>query len=374
MILLAVVTVLLALAGEEKADDSLKPLCMAFTGDLMAHCTQSSGAREATGGKGYDFAASFDRVRTILTGADAAMGNLETPLDGRVDGYCFPRFSAPVEYADALQGAGLDVLLVANNHALDRGEEGLARTLRAVYERGMAPVGVSPDAAELSLEVSGRKVAVLGYTRFVNLRCRGTPCPLLLNDQDTADAAVARVRELRTRHDVVIVLLHWMSEDRLLPTSKERRLAAALVAAGAQAVIGTHSHVLGPGRCLAGSSIDGALEEVPCGAGGPFDGYVRYSLGNFVHAMKRFPTRLGGIDTVCFAPGPDGTFRVTSARLTPTLSVRNGGRPRSFQAVPLLELEAACQGDAAARKKAGADCDEVQKYRKFLNAHPSLAP
>jgi len=397
--LLALLGGLLVWVGPQPAEMPAGPVCIAFVGDLMAHCTQSSGAQEAAGGTGYDFTAAFDRVRGLLSEADLAVGNLETPLDGRQEGYCFPRFSAPTQYADALLGAGFDVLLLANNHALDRGEDGLRRTIEAVRARRMLAVGAAPEAAQASIEVAGRKVAVLGFTRFVNLRCRGTTCPLLLHDRESLDAAAARVRELSSTHDIVVVLLHWMSEDRLRPSREEREQAAALVAAGAQAVVGSHSHVLGPARCLSADS-EGDDEPAPtaggmlpaqappaasttgtplfveaaCDPAAPSDAYVRYSLGNFVHAMRRFPTKLGGIDTVCFAPGKDGRHRVVSARFTPTMTARNGSRPRSFQAVPLAELEQACQGDAAARRKAGVDCDEVHQYRKFLDKQPGMVP
>ncbi len=389
MTVLVLLAALLGFPGAAESTPGEDRICIAFAGDLMAHCTQSTGASEAAGDKGFDFSASFDKVTELLAGADLAVGNLETPLDGRRDGYCFPLFSAPVEYADALKAAGFDVLLVANNHALDRREEGLSRTMDAVTQRGMHPVGATPDAADISVELKGHRVGLLGFTTFVNLRCRSKPCPTLVSDASAQNAVVARVEELRKTNDVVIVLLHWMSEDRVMPTREEKVLAARLSAAGAQAVIGTHSHVLGPAECLApeggdaspaqatpasGSEAAARWQAVPChGASAP-EKYVRYSLGNFVHAMKRFPTKLGGIDTVCFAPGADGAYRVESVRFTPTMTARNGGKPRSFQAVPLAELETACSGDARTRRAAGVDCDEVRDYRKFLDKRPTLTP
>jgi poly-gamma-glutamate synthesis protein (capsule biosynthesis protein) len=345
-------------------DREAETFCIAFAGDLMVHCTQATGASQAAQGKGYDFTVSFDRVRSILSTADLAVGNLETPLDGRLDGYCFPLFSAPVEYADALAAAGFDVLQVANNHALDRREEGLARTLEAVKSRGMRAVGAMPDDAELSLDLAGRRVAILAFTTFVNLRCRTAPCPALLHDRASWDKAATRVRELSGSHDVVVVLLHWMSEDRIRPTGAEKEQAQALVTAGAHAVVGTHSHVLGPAALVA--------REVATPAA--TNRYVRYSLGNFVHAMKRFPTRLGGIDKVCFGKSKAGGYGVTAVEFIPTMTARNGSKQRSFQAVPLVELEQACAGDPQTRRKAGVDCDEVRDYRKFLDKTPAFRP
>jgi poly-gamma-glutamate synthesis protein (capsule biosynthesis protein) len=354
---------------------------MAFVGDLMHHCTQSTGAKAAAGGNGYDFTRSFDGMRDVLQGADLTVGNLETPTDGRLEDHCFPRFSAPVEYLDAVAGAGFDVLAVANNHANDRGPDGLARTVKAVTERGMVATGYAPGGEVASLERNGVRFAFVAATAFINLRCSGSPCPVMVDGQKGAEDLVERVRGASRDHEVVVVLLHWMNEGRRSANESEKKLAVDLVNAGAAVVLGGHSHVLAPA-----SFVGVTAPETANPRGGPAPhadatrtAYIRYSLGNFVHAMKRFPTKLGGVDVVCLEPGAQG-WSVASVDFTATWVRRDagpGGR-KAFQAVRLDQALAQCDKRKPENTTAGlegmsdAECSEVRELGIYLEQHPSI--
>jgi len=254
----------------------------------------------------------------------------------------------------------------------------------------------------VSLEVRGTKVAIVAATGFVNLRCRGSLCPIMFDGAAGEDALVATVATAATEHDIVVVMLHWMNEDRIKPNKAERAFAKRLADAGATVIVGGHSHVLGPAEMLARESESRAKDHPAGGTttatesriagtdaatgGNPTAGdgataggdpaarsnaYVRYSLGNFVHAMKRFPTKLGGIDTVCLVR-KEGLWSVESATLTPTWARRNAGAawPKAFQALPLQKAMDAC--GKAPPELVGAECDEVREYHRFLGAHPEF--
>ncbi|MEH7087343.1 CapA family protein, partial [Neobacillus drentensis] len=96
----------------------------------------------------YNFNPFFEQVKPLLTQGDFVWANLETPIAGadlRYSGY--PMFNAPPELAAALKYAGFNIVSTANNHALDRKELGVKRTLTRVKEQGMITKGTAASAA-----------------------------------------------------------------------------------------------------------------------------------------------------------------------------------------------------------------------------------
>src|SRR4029078_10834165 len=80
---------------------------------------------------------------------------------------------------------------------------------------------------------------------------------------------VDEVEAAAARDQLVVVYVHWGREYQSCPTQSQRLLARDLAAAGADVVVGSHSHVLG-------------------GAGWSGEAVVSYGLGNFVwyHARQ----------------------------------------------------------------------------------------
>ena len=346
----AVLLLLSFAAVEQPADE----VCLAFTGDLMHHCAQVPAARRASVDRGYDYRGSFEFVTEILSGADLALGNLETPADGVHEDHCFPKFSARPEYLDALAAAGFDVLSVANNHALDRGSDGLARTVARIAERGLAPVG-STETRLASLTVKGVRVAVVAATEITNIPCEGVPCPILLGD----GAALAdAVRSAAATHDLVVVFLHWMREYQDHPDKPHRALARALADAGALAIVGAHPHVLADAEAL---DLPGQRA------------FVRYSLGNFLAAGKSFTTRVGGIDKVCFRRTP-AAWTLARHEFIPTAIRKDAGRDRPdvYQPIPLAPALAQCTtGEGPFPRLRKWECADLRWLRDHLDRHPA---
>ena len=120
-----------------------KQLTLLFAGDIMGHDTQIEAARMMGGGE-YDYSSCFRYVEPYIASADIAIGNLEVTLAGPpYKGY--PQFSSPDALADALKNAGFDILVQANNHAVDRGKAGLERTLKVLDSIGLVRSGVFKD-------------------------------------------------------------------------------------------------------------------------------------------------------------------------------------------------------------------------------------
>jgi poly-gamma-glutamate capsule biosynthesis protein CapA/YwtB (metallophosphatase superfamily) len=191
-------------------------------------------------------------VTTLLAAADLRVLNLECCISERGEPWPDPHkpffFRAPPIAVETLTSMGVDIVTLANNHALDFGHTALLDTLGHLRAAGIAVVGAGPDldAARrpVVLEVDDLRVGVIGVTdhpaeyaagpdrpgvAHADLR-RGTPGWLLdlVAEQDT---------------DVVLVTPHWGPNMTTEPPGYVQRAADELLAAGASLIAGHSAHV-----------------------------------------------------------------------------------------------------------------------------------
>ena len=189
-------------------------------------------------------------VRTLIRRADIAVVNLEGPAPDdpvhRLFGLVFtmdPRLLAGV------QRAGIDAVSLANNHIHNGGRSGVLQTIRNLDRVGIGHFGAGRDLAAARrpawFTVAGTRLAILGYNgigRAANASsARAGAAPLSISIM-RADIRAAR----RAGADVVAVLPHWGAEytDRI--TVQQRTFGREALAAGADLVLGNHSHWAGP--------------------------------------------------------------------------------------------------------------------------------
>jgi len=211
---------------------------------------------------------------------DLTIANLETSVGtgGRPEPGKRFTFSAGPEAFSALAAAGVDVVTMANNHALDYGRARLPSTFRAIRRASAADqplevVGIGRDVdaafAPVVQDVRGTLVATVGAS-VADLDPTADPTGHWAATGDRAGIADAvdparlleEVRRTRGTADVVVVYLHWGVQGQRCPSPDQRSLAAALVDAGADVVVGSHAHQL---------QGDGRLDNA----------YVAYGLGNY---------------------------------------------------------------------------------------------
>ena len=139
-------------------------------GDIM---TEPQLLAQAKTENGYDYKPVFADLEDMFSAADYVIVNLETPLAGEEAGYTdrIVSFNAPDELAIALKNAGVDMAVTANNHANDRGTEGLKRTLRVLDELGLAHTGTYAEKSDPRIAyftVGDTKVAMISGAVSVN--------------------------------------------------------------------------------------------------------------------------------------------------------------------------------------------------------------
>lgn len=239
--------------AEETPTDKITVM---LTGDLMC---QRSQQLKAFDGTSYDFKPTFRYVKKIFDEADIVIGNLETlvseslPLSkdmNLLQGK--PYLNAPNEWLDALEYAGFDGLIMANNHACDGGKTGIIETLEELDRRGIPHTGLYRSKQEkryFTLERNGIKIGILSYAAYYNLKDKF----LTGEEQDTMlsrpiqNKMNADVQALRKEGaEYIIAYSHSGTEYSHVPAARQERYGAMLVQAGVDYIVGSHPHVLQP--------------------------------------------------------------------------------------------------------------------------------
>ena len=294
-----------------------------IVGDIMCEPAVLEAAKRPDGT--YDFAPMYEKVVPMFREADYVIGNMETTLAGEELEYTqtFFSFNAPDSFGTAAKEAGIDLVSLINNHTLDRGAEGIVRTMQTMEKIGLPYVGVTPPDRERQgayyFEQDGVRFAVVSYTYginkhlteddpvaknlnrlavFGNIVCDEKIYPTSWVDElypdmpreeqnvirkefklpylpvqidgiinhEKVDACFAQmaadIREAKRNADFVIFFPHIGGQFNTRVGKFSEYAAQVAMEAGADAVVASHSHVL-----QRAEYVDG----VPCA----------YSLGNF---------------------------------------------------------------------------------------------
>lgn len=297
-----------SLSGWSQTDSSV--LRLLFTGDIMGHSPQIESAWNRDAGS-YFYDSCFVFVKPIIESADLAIGNLELTFAGPpYTGY--PRFSSPDALGLALKNAGFDVLCTANNHAADRGYEGLVRTLNVLDSLKLTYTGTFRSQAErdsvypLLVEAKGIRLALLNYSYSTN----GMPFPTpgIVNLIDTGLIRKDMERTKLLHPDLILAFMHWGEEYERFPSSVQKKLAGFLFHLGVDAIIGSHPHVVQPIEILT-DTLDGFFQRP-----------VFWSLGNFI-SNQRDRYRNGGIMAL-LEVRKDSAVHISSVEWTPVYVYR----------------------------------------------------
>ncbi|MGB5528950.1 MAG: CapA family protein, partial [Ignavibacteriaceae bacterium] len=198
-----------------KQEDSVFTATLCFVGDLMCHSTQFNYAK--VDADSFDFTGVFRVVKPYLSKADLTIGNLETVIAGEDKGYSgYPYFNAPDDFVYALKDAGFDLLITANNHALDQGWHGVKKTIEVINQNKIHRTGTFTSQEDQDsiriFQINSIKVAILAYTENINGVSipKGKDFIINLIDEEKIKKDITRVREKNI--DVVLVHLHYGPE------------------------------------------------------------------------------------------------------------------------------------------------------------------
>ena len=234
---------------------------------------------------GLDF--PMENVAALFAQDDMTIVNFEGTLTGTKSATKNTySFAAPPEYVQVLTSGNIEAVSLENNHIMDHGEAGYADTCQTLENNGIAYSGHLGSA--IYTTDTGVSIGMLSYQTF------NGNYPAIYN---AIEGDIAALRSAGCQ--LVIVSYHWGEEKDYLPNERQVPLGRATIDAGADLVIGHHSHRMNP------------IEE--------YNGkYICYSLGNFSFAGN---TKPDDMDTFIFQQRfrvyPDGRVHNEGFRIVP---------------------------------------------------------
>ncbi|MBQ7812408.1 MAG: CapA family protein [Bacteroidales bacterium] len=297
-------------------------LTVVVLGDVMMHSRQIDDARQEDGSYRFD---CFRHIRGIIGAADIAIANMEFTLAGEpYSGY--PAFSAPDSFAEYAADCGIDIFLTANNHILDKGSEGAARTLEIYGKLGIRHTGTSADQIQkdsihpLMTDRKGFRSAIVNMTYGTN--SGGTaawPKVNYIGAEEDLGKAIAKASEMGA--ETIIAFPHWGNEYELRHSARQEKTAAWLAGKGVDIIIGAHPHVVQDFQKIGENSIP-----------------VAYSLGNAVSNMSAANTQIGLMATVRITRDDTGKATVLPIEFTYLWCSRPGGYTDTYMVLPVKDF------------------------------------
>ena len=254
-------------------------------GDFVIHDNLLKSASKAGNGN-YDFSSMLSEIAAYLSEADYTFTNVDgvmgTQEFAREHGYHgYPSFSTPNTLIYNLKDIGVDMLTLANNHALDYWYEGLISTVTAVKGSGVTSIGGYRSRQEkltpCVVAVNGIKIGFLNYTDGLNKmdQRKALDKAALEYGVDFLERADVGADILRLRQagaELIVCYMHWGIEYRTEPDKNQKTNAQMLANAGVDVIIGGGPHMVQRAEYL--TAADG--RKVLC----------LYSLGNFLSDQR----------------------------------------------------------------------------------------
>ena len=315
---------------EEQEEPTDVTFTLAAIGDIMCHNTQYIDAYNESNNT-YDFSYVFNDISLYTKTADICIGNLETTFAGEEVGYSsYPTFNTPDSLAYELKDIGLDVLSTAGNHALDKGFDGLSRTIDTLNAADISHLGTYKNEEDqnktLIKYVKGIKIAFVNYAYGTN----GIPLPsdkpfcVNLIDENLMKTQIDNAK--KENPDIIVACMHWGNEYKTKQNSTQEDLANFLFQNGVDIILGTHPHVLEPMEKRTVTLEDGSTK----------DGFVIYSLGNFISDQNAENTRSSIILNLDITKHIDGKITIDKYEYIPIYMYKDKSKEK--QKMKLLDI------------------------------------
>ena len=308
--------------GRAAGRDTLR---MSFMGDVMMHYKQIRAARipgaDTTKASSYDFSSYYSHIKPRLDSCDISVANMEFPV-GVVPYTGYPVFSAPESIVWETIDAGIDLMLLANNHICDKGKRGLDSTY-AIYSRLPAKfTGLWRDTIDEQLynpaiiNANGFRVAFInfsyGYNGFT------IPKPYVAGRMDSLQIKQAILRARNRGADYIVALPHWGVEYSLDCHPEQRRWRDRLYRWGVDMIVGSHPHVP--------QAVEYSQGRI-----------TAYSLGNYISNMSIANGQVGILLEATLVRREDGSIETLPPKVTYLWCGRAGLLEQNYTVVPIEE-------------------------------------
>ncbi len=323
-----------------------------MVGDALIHWGVYNDAKQNDGS--YDFKPMLEAIKPISSKYDLAYYNQETILGGASLEYSsYPRFNSPQEVGDAFVDAGFNMVSLATNHTMDKGEVGVIKSVE--YWKSQENVvtsgqWTSEEEREASItkiyEVNNIKYAFISYTIWNN--GLGTPAgKSYLNNEYSSEKAATDIAKVRDNVDFVIVAMHWGTEYSFTVDNKQEEIANYLSELGVDLIIGAHPHVVQTAEYINNGKT-----------------FVIYSLGNFISDQNEVNRFTGLAFEVTLRKNVDIEDNVSHSIIDPkaeiiyTTTIKRGSVNHNFKVLPYPQLTDAQLSNHASL---------YEKYKNIVN-------
>ncbi|SFB76480.1 CapA family protein [Butyrivibrio sp. YAB3001] len=306
-------------------------ITLGFAGDILFDDNYAAGnafrvhGNSAAGVIGTTLLNRMNQVDIMMVNNEFPYSDRGTPTEGKKF-----TFRARPQTASILHTMGVDIVGLANNHAYDYGEQALLDTFDALSSQGIAYVGAGRNIDEASHTVyyvtpGGMKIAFICATQIERLQNPDTKeatstSPGVFRCLDDS-LLLTRIKEAKEKGAYVVVFIHWGTESTTELDYLQKDQAIEIVQAGADAIIGSHPHIL--------QRMD-YIQGVP----------VVYSLGNYIFNSKTLDTCM-----VVLTINKEGTV--------------------SMQMIPAL------QSDCTVNEATGEEAQRI--YNKIMGMSPGIS-
>lgn len=304
---------------KEEMDASL-----VMVGDALIH---SAIYLDAYNGRDYDFKPMLKEIKPLIKDYDLKYYNQETILGGTELGLSnYPRFNSPYEVGDAFVDAGFNLVSLATNHTMDKGEQGVINSLNYWHSKDnvyTAGSYLSNEDRENSIikEINGITYSFFSYTTWTN----GLETPSgkeYLNNVYSPEKVQSDIEKVRDKVDVVIVAMHWGTEYSTSVSASQQEIANYLSSLGVDIIIGSHPHVVEP-IAFIGKTM------------------VIYSLGNFIsdqEGVERLTGLMASIDIHKTVENGVSKIELRNPKAELLYTYSTYGKKRNFVVYPYTSL------------------------------------
>jgi len=224
-----------------------KPIKLIFTGDIMLN----RGVEYQIQKQGdNDFRFPFLNIAPALENADLVFGNLESQISdkGQNQGSIYS-FRADPKAIEGLKFAGFNILGLANNHSFDYGREALQDSINRLIEADISPVGAGNNGSQAfspTIKTIGEtSIAIFAYSQGPDAwQATNDNLGIAIISEKNLERIKDDIALAKKLADIVIVSMHAGNEYETTPTKEQILFAHSFIDAGADLIIGHHSHII----------------------------------------------------------------------------------------------------------------------------------
>lgn len=294
---------------------------MVMVGDCLIHRFVYEDA--FLGNNTYSFDKMFTEIEPLIKNHDLAYYNQESTIGGKALGLsAYPRFNSPEEIGDSMVKLGFNLVSLANNHTMDKGETGVInsvnywKTKPGVYYTGQALSNEDRESNIKVLEKNGIKYVFFSYTTVTNGLLPPSGKEYLTNIY-SKEKVLNDINKVKDKVDMIIVAMHWGEEYTTVPTASQKQIAKDLSDMGVNLIIGNHAHSIQP------------VETIN-------DTLVFYALGNFISAQNTADKQTGALASLIVKKEKDG--KITFNNIKMNLLYTYFKNARNFKVYPYTKL------------------------------------